>query len=176
MKYLALVMVVLLAGCALPPPTPLATLDDRRVVEEKRLPDGAARIYLFVGEGVYGLKPKEPCNFFVNNAMIGVGNYDMFVVADLEPGRYSFHWQYAETNTYFSSVPLELELRANDHVYLLARTVDASTAGSQWFGLIGGLLGTKFHYVMQQIPAEGPALVQQKQLSAFNASLKGTVR
>lgn len=122
------------------------------------------------------MKPKEPCLFFVNGIKIGAGNYDMFVAADLEPGRYSFTWQMENTNSYFSSVPSEVELRSGDHVYLLARFVDSSHPAAQYFGLIGGLAGTKFHYIIQQIPVEGPTLVQQKQLAALNTGLKGKVR
>lgn len=115
-RVIFLVVAMLVAGCALPPPTPLATIDDRRMVADRQLSEGAARVYLFVGEGVYGTKPKEPCLFFVNSALIGTGSYDMFVVADLEPGRYRFDWQFAKTNTYFSAIPLELELKANESV------------------------------------------------------------
>lgn len=177
-QYLTLIgLVWLLTGCAShPPPTPLATMEDRRVVMDKQLEDGLARVYFFTGEGVYGIKPKEPCLFFVNGIQVGAGNYDMFVTADLEPGRYSFTWQLENTSTYFSPVPAEVELRPGDHVYLLARSIDASHPASQWFGILGALAGTKFHYVIQQIPVEGPTLVQQKQLSALNTNLKGKVR
>lgn len=56
MRCLVFVLVgVLLVGCAsVQPPTPLATMEDRRVVMDKQLENGSARVYFFTGKAYMG--------------------------------------------------------------------------------------------------------------------------
>lgn len=176
MKKLILVVLVFLVGCALPTPTPKATVQDRQVVLSSVGEQGIARVHFFIGEWEHG-KIKDICTFYVNGTKVGSGNSDFFSAVDLVPGKYSFSWQLQAGSTYFDPVPIELTLRPDDRVYLIGTIVNKSDrAAGLLFGPIGALAGMKYYYIFNQDPTNGPVLLRQKELVELNTSLKDALR
>ncbi len=119
--YFIILISFFLANCATKIPVELSdkTIDDYYKLFVS--PKDHARVYYTGGDGKHliGNNPHGiPNHFLINNYNIATLNKDNYVVVNLAPGEYSVSWDKAMADVRYKIVPMKLNLRAGDVIFL----------------------------------------------------------
>ncbi|MBA4211055.1 MAG: hypothetical protein C0454_16140 [Parvibaculum sp.] len=134
----ALVLALLLVGCATPVANREAASELTDAVRASTPPDASkARILFFHGDASSVLSSARlsvPAEFFIDGVKRGGINKAEVLVVELEPGVYTFTWDESGGGSALKRNSLQREVRGGEIVYMAAE-MDMRYGGA--FGIVG---------------------------------------